>query len=146
MDSMLVVHCGKWLLAEFLRLAFLRFAWATSEAELAELIEQLVQLEHSLVHELDGTPLVLATDISAGEEVLVLLFWSPNNRLSRGEIRQFATGQTARNVTTAISRLLKSKEIRVAGDSEVALTPTGQKRLIETIVPRLRRTHASALN
>jgi hypothetical protein len=96
------------------------------------------------VHELDGKPLVLAKDISAPDEVLVLLFWAPNNRLKRGEIRQFATGQTPQNVALAISRLLKSKEIRSTGDGEVALTPTGQKRLIEAIVPRLTPTHSPA--
>jgi hypothetical protein len=144
MDSMLVVHCGKWLLAEFLGLAFLRYSWAASENELAELIEQLVQLEHSLVHEIDGKPLVLAKGISALDEVLILLFWEPNNRLTRGEIRQFASGQAPQNIALAITRLLKSKEIRASGDSEIALTPNGQKRIIEAILPRLALAHSRA--
>jgi hypothetical protein len=78
MDAMLVVHAGKWLLAEVLRLA-----WNKDRTVVAAVIEQLVQLETALVHELDGRPLVLAKDVSAPEEVLLLLFHAPNNRLSR---------------------------------------------------------------
>lgn len=132
MDSMLVIHAGKWLLAELLRLA-----WNQDRAVLAEVIAQLVQLEHSLVHELDGRPLVLARDISAPEEVLVLLYWAPGNRLPRTQLRCYATNQRPQNVSTAISRLIRDKDIRVTDGDAVALTPNGQKRLIEEILPKL---------
>ncbi|HYE74042.1 MAG TPA: hypothetical protein VEF04_11960, partial [Blastocatellia bacterium] len=82
MDSMLVIHMGKWIIAEFLRLA-----WNQDRQVIAEVIAQLVQLEHSLIHELDGKPLVLAKGISAPEEILLLLFDAPNNRLSRSELK-----------------------------------------------------------
>ena len=64
MDAMLVLHAGKWILAELLRLA-----WNSDRDTVAEVIAQLVQLEHSLVHELDGKPLVLARGISAPDEI-----------------------------------------------------------------------------
>ncbi len=65
MDSMLVLHVGKWILAEFLRLA-----WQQDQRTIGEVISQLVQLEHSLVHELDGKPMVLSKTISTPEEIL----------------------------------------------------------------------------
>ena len=83
MDSMLVIHNSKWLLAEFLRLA-----WKKDEQVVAETISQIVQLEHSLIHELNGRPLVLVKDIAAPEEILLLLYNAANNQLSREEIKR----------------------------------------------------------
>jgi hypothetical protein len=129
MDSMLVMHMGKWIIAEFLRLV-----WNQDRQVIAEVIAQLVQLEHSLIHELDGKPLVLARGISAPEEILLLLFNAPNNRLSRSELKMLAA-QKPTNINTAVSRLIKDKEIRAIGE-EVAITPSGQKRVVEEIIPK----------
>jgi hypothetical protein len=131
MDSMLVLHGSKWLLAEFLRLA-----WNKDLAVLAEVISQLVQLEHSLIHELDGKPLVLAKGIPAPEEVLLLLYWAPGNRLSRGELRTYASNHRPQNVALAITRLINTKDIRSASNSELALTPNGQLRIHQVILPK----------
>lgn len=130
MDSMLVLHAGKWILAEFLRLA-----WKKDLETVAAVIAQLVQLEHSLIHELDGKPMVLATGISAPEEILLLLFHAPENRLTRAELREHAR-QRPQNVNVAVSRLIKEKVIRPTEDGEVALTPLGQKRVTEQVLPK----------
>lgn len=130
-DAMLVLHAGKWLFAELLRLT-----WNTDRRVVGEVIAQLAQLETSLVHELDGRPLVLARGISAPEEVLLLVSHAPNNRLSRAEIRELAPNQRPQTISTAISRLVSSKELRDAGNGDVALTPLGQKRLREEVLPK----------
>src|SRR5262249_47392377 len=104
MDSMLVLHAGKWLLAEFLRLA-----WNSASDIIADVIAQLVQLEHSMIHELDGKPLVLAKNVSAPDEILLLLNHAPNNRLDRSALREQAANQRQENINTAISRLIISK-------------------------------------
>ncbi len=131
MDAMLVLHSCKWMFAEFLRLA-----WNKDRKVIAETIEQIVQLQHSIIHELDGKPLVLATNLTAPEEILLLLFHAPNNRLTRAELREQAADQKPSNVNTALSRLITQKQIRPVGDSEVALTPIGQKKIIEEIMPK----------
>lgn len=130
MDSMLVIHAGKWILAEFLRIA-----WKKDRETIAAVIEQLVQLEHSLIHELDGKPMVLAKGISAPEEILLLLFHAPGNCLTRSDLRDHAR-QKPQNVDVAVSRLLKAKDIRTASDGTVSLTPLGQKRVLEAIMPK----------
>jgi hypothetical protein len=132
MDSMLILHAGKWILAEFLRLA-----WNRDRNEVAQVIAQIVQLEHSLIHELDGKPLVLAKEISAPEEVLLLLHHASTNRLSRSEIREYAANQKPSTINMALTRLIQGKEIRPVGEGEVALTPLGKKRVIENILPKL---------
>jgi hypothetical protein len=133
MDSMLVVHAAKWILAEILRLA-----WNKDRDVVAGVIEQLVQLEISLVHDLDGKPLVLVRGISAPEEVLLLLYHSSNNRLTRAELREYAANQKVATVNMAITRLIKDKDVRAMGPTEVAITSKGQKRVLELIVPKWR--------
>lgn len=132
MDSMLVLHSGKWMLAELLRLALKK-----DRETVGEIIEQLVQLEHSLIHELDGKPLVMVKKISAPHEVLVLLHHAVSNRLTRSQLREYATGQSSQNVNVAISRLIAEKDIRPVDDDVVTLTPKGQQRVITEIMPLL---------
>lgn len=131
MDSMFVLHAGKWILAEFLRLA-----WKQDRTVIGEVISQLVQLEHALVHELDGNPMVLAKTISTGEEILLLLNHAPSNRLSRLEIGKYVVNRTPQAVSKAISRLLTVKEVRMASNGEIALTPIGQQRVFDQILPK----------
>ena len=134
MDSMLMVHAGKWIFAEFLRLA-----WKQDKAVIAETISQIVQLEYSLIHELDGIPLVLESTVSAPEEILLLLNHAEGHKLSKEELTQQAKNNTSTSLTVAFSRLLKSNEIRsTSTPGEVALTPKGQKRVIERIIPALK--------
>jgi len=126
MDSTLVVHVGKWMLAELLRIA-----WNQDRQLVGEIISQIVQLEHSLIHELEGKPLVLSTSFSTPEEVLFLLNHAPSNRLSRTEIRESASNRKASAVNMAITRLIQSREVRVTSNGEIALTPLGQRRVME---------------
>jgi hypothetical protein len=132
MDAMLILHGGKWMLAELLRLA-----WNQDRELVAQVIAQLVQVEHSLIHELDGKPLVLAKGISAPEEILLLLHHASSNRLTRLELRQYATNQKPQTLSVAISRLIRDKDIRTGSDGDIALTPNGKKRVMEEILPRL---------
>lgn len=131
MDSMMVLHVGKWLFAEFLRIA-----WNQDRTVIAEAIERIVQLEHSLIHELDGVPLVLAVGIPAQEEVLLLLNHAPEKRLSRSTLRAQAANQKAATINAALLRLTKLKEVRPAGSDEIAITPKGQIRVIKEIAPK----------
>ena len=119
MDSMLMVHAGKWIFAEFLRLA-----WNQDKAVIAETIAQIVQLEYSLIHELDGVPLVLESTVSAPEEILLLLNHAEGHKLSKEELSQQAKNNTTTSLTVAFSRLLKSNEIRSTG----ALAPQAKLR------------------
>jgi hypothetical protein len=131
LDSVLVLHLGKWLFSEFLRLA-----WNKDRQIIAETIQRIVRLEHSLIHELDGKPLVLATNVTAKEEILLQLNHATGNCLSRNAIRDLVHQKPA-NISVAISRMLKDKEVRTADNGDIALTPIGQKRIFEEIIPKL---------
>jgi hypothetical protein len=131
MDSMLILHVGKWMFAEFLRLA-----WTADKQIIADSIAQIVQLQHTLIHELDGKPLVLASGISAADEILLLLNHAASNRLSRASIRQYAPLQKAPTLNAAITRLIANREVRQEDNGEVALTPRGQNRVMNEVIPK----------
>lgn len=132
MDSMYVVHAGKWILAELLRLALKQ-----DVNQVAGIIEELVQMEYSLVHELDGKPLVLATNITAGEEVLLLLHHASGNRESKADLIHNARNQKPATVRRAITTLSASREVRIADNGDVVLTPVGLARVREKIIPKI---------
>jgi hypothetical protein len=131
MDSMLILHVGKWIFAEFLRLA-----WTADKQVIAATIAQIVQLQHTLIHELDGKPLVLTRGIPAADEILLLLNHAPGNRLSRTVIRQYAPLQKAPTLNAAIAKLITNREIREEDNGELALTPGGQYRVMHNVIPK----------
>ena len=134
MDSVLMLHAGKWMFAEFLRLA-----WNKDRKIIAETIADIIQLQHPVIHEVDGTPLVLDNTVSAPEEVLMLLSHADGHKLQKDELTKQAKNNTDSSVGVAISRLTKSNEIRSTGTpGELALTPKGQKRVIEKIIPKIK--------
>jgi hypothetical protein len=131
MDSVMVLHVGKWLVSEFLRIA-----WNQDRQVIAETIDRIVQLEHSLIHERDGKPLVVANGIPAPDEVLLLLNHATGNRLSRNAIREQAANQKSATVNAAIGRLIRTRDIRPLDGDDVALTPRGQVRILKEIIPK----------
>jgi hypothetical protein len=140
MDAMLVLHAGKWLFAELLRLA-----WNGDRKVVGEVIEQLVQLEHSIIHEMENKQLVQVEGINASDEVLVLLNHAPNHRLARAELRDRAYLQKPDTVKAAINRLIKQRDVRpLDGNIEVALTSKGQQRVREEVLPKVSRARDAA--
>jgi hypothetical protein len=130
-DASLIVMNVKWMFAEFLRLA-----WNSDRNKVAAIIEAITQLEHPLVHELDGKPLVLSTNLSTAEEVLVLLSRSAGGQLTRDELKSYVKS-TPNAVSTAIYRLTSSREVRVSDAGEIVITPPGERRVREVIIPKL---------
>ena len=134
MDSMLILHLGKWILADFLRLA-----WTKDKGTIADTVAQIVRFEYPLIHELDGMPLVLHHNVSASVEILLLLNHAEGNKLARGELLRQAKNNTDGALKVALTRLFKVNDIRnTAVSGEVSLTPAGRKRVIEKIIPSLK--------
>jgi hypothetical protein len=131
LDATLIVANVKWMFAEFLRLA-----WKKDRTEVVAIIESILQLEHPLIHELDGQPLVLTNLLNTSEEVLVLLQHSLSGRLTRSELRQ-SIHRDQSTISKAISRLSSNKELRISSTGEVVITPLGKKRVYEDIIPKL---------
>ena len=133
MDSMFMSYAVKWLFGELLILA-----WKGDRAQVVQVIESIVQLEHPLVHELDGRPQVQVAGISAPDEILLLLNNAPGGRLSRAELGAYAHHKP-NNISMAISRLASPNQRRLRLDEHgnLALTPLGQEYVRTTLMPKL---------
>lgn len=129
-DATLIIASVNWIFAEFLRLV-----WNSDRSQVAAIIEAIVQLEHPLVYELDGKPIILSTALGVPEQILLLLNRAPGGRLTRDELRSFIDVAPS-VVSTSITRLTASKEIGIANTGDVAVTPIGQKRVREVIIPK----------
>lgn len=131
LDAMLVIANVKWMFAEFLRLA-----WNKDRNEVASIIEAIIQLEHPLIHEVDGQPLVLTTVLNTAEEMLVLLQHSLNGSLTRSELKQ-AVHKDPSTISKAINRLDDEKKLRFNTAGDILITPLGRKQVYEEILPKL---------
>jgi len=131
LDAMLVVANVKWMFAEFLRLA-----WKKDRSEIAVTIESIIQLEHPLIHELDGQPLLLTTSLSGAEEILVLLQHSLDGSRPKIELKQ-AIRKDASTFSRAMSRLTDERKVRLNTTGNVVITPLGRKQVYEDILPKL---------
>jgi hypothetical protein len=131
LDATLIMANVKWLFAEFLRLT-----WKKDRNEVVAIIEAIVQLEHPLIHELDGKPLVLSSELSAPEELLMLLQHSSGGCYTRDELKQYAHASPAA-VNTALSRLSDNRQVRISEKGDVVITSLGEERVREEILPKL---------
>lgn len=131
LDATLIIATVKWMFAEFLRLV-----WKKDRNEVVTIIEAIVQLEHPLIHELDGKPLVLSSELSAPEEILMLLQHSSGGRYMREELKQYVHASPTA-INTALSRLSDSRQIRISDKGDVVITPLGEERIRESILPKL---------
>lgn len=122
MDSMLMVHDGKWILAEFLRLA-----WTKDKTLISRPSRRSSNWNFSLIHELEGVPLVLDEKVSAPVEILLLLNHADGHKITRDQVTAQCKNNTAAAVSTAITRLMKANDIRSTPTAgEIALTPKGR--------------------
>lgn len=131
LDATLIMATVKWMFGEFLRLA-----WNKDRNEVVALIESIVQLEHPLIHEWAGQPLVLSDALTASEEILVLLQHSQSGSYTKGELKQYIYKDPS-TVSNAISRLRANKEVRVNNAGDVVITPLGTNHVHDTIMPKL---------
>jgi hypothetical protein len=57
-------------------------------------------------------------------------------RLTRADLCSYAATQKRQTVQTAITRLIKEKDVRPTENGEVAITPAGQRRVMEVVLPK----------
>jgi hypothetical protein len=139
MDAALIVGTVKWLFGEFLRLA-----QKFDRKEVVALIESIIQLEHPLIHELDGQPQVMHTGLSIGEEALLLLRHSPQGRATKDQLRKWIPKSNPQSINMAVLRLMDARQVRLTEDGEVSIDPLGQKRVSEEILPKIATDNASS--
>lgn len=133
MDSKFVIEGVRWTMNEMLRVF-----WNGDREHVAKAIRELLQFDVPCVGVFDDIVLVQRTDLSAEEEVLVLLHYAGEGGFSRFELGQFAK-RPASSLTEAIKKLLSTthRQIVQLSSGNYRLTDLGSRRVREQLADKL---------
>lgn len=134
MDSRAIIENVRWAFAETLRIF-----WKGSDREqVAKAIRELLQFDVPCIGRFEDVIMVQRTDLSAEEELLVLLHYAGEQGFSRSELGSYAM-VSASSVTTALSRLADPahREITQLPNKKYRLTDLGSKRIREQMPDKL---------
>jgi hypothetical protein len=134
MDSKVIVDMVRWCFAETLRLF-----WAGSDREqVAKAIRELLQFDVPAIGRFEEIIMVQRTDLSAEEELLVLLHYAGEQGFTRGELGKYARFSPAA-VTGALKKLVSPavREVIELGSRRFRLTDLGAKRVREKLPDKL---------
>jgi hypothetical protein len=133
MDSRLVLEGVRWLFAEALRVW-----WKDDREKVATAIRELIQFDVPAVGKFEDVLMVQRTDLTATEEILVLLHYGGEKGFNRKELGQYAI-QSADRVTRAIQQLTSSESRQVVklGSGNFRLTDVGSKFVRERLSEKL---------
>ena len=118
-DSTFVVASCNWILSEFLRI-FLE----KEHNEVLEIINGLSKVHLPLVEEISGELVVLRPEMTAKEQILILLFHKYPEFVSKKELKRWVKGKSQSRVNCALSELKKGSLI-VEINGELKLTARG---------------------
>ncbi len=132
MDSTLVVGLSRWIISEILRIF-----WSKDRDEIAKVIREITRYKVPSVLVMDGRHLVLRTDCTVAEEILLLL----HNTGEAGMTRQMI-GKSVPKAPAAVSKAIKklgiAREILHKSNDRYVLTPKGAKSVREKLSGKLR--------
>lgn len=133
MDAKLVVECTRWLMNETLR-----YFWSGDREEVAKTIRELLQFDVPAVGIFDDIVLVQRVDLTAVEEILVLLHYSGDEGLSRKSLGKYAHISPA-SVTTSIQKLVSSncRQAVQLSNGNYRLTDLGSKQIRDELSHKL---------
>ncbi len=133
MDSTLIMSLSRWTMSEVLRVF-----WTGPSVDIAQVVREIVRFEVPAILVIDNKPLVLRTDCTVEEEILLLLHNSGEKGMTRTLIGQ-SVPKSAPQVTTALQKLASpsTRQAVKRADGTYILTPNGVKRVLEELGDKL---------
>jgi hypothetical protein len=134
MDSRAITENVRWAFAETLRIF-----WKGSDREqVAKVIRELLQFDVPCIGKFEDVIMVQRTDLSAEEEVLVLLHYAGEQGFSRTELGKYAMVSPA-SVTGALGKLTAQdlRQVTQLPSKRYRLTDLGSKRIREEMSDKL---------
>ena len=120
MDSKVIIEMVRWAFADTLR----RFWSGVDREQVAKAVRELLSFDVPCIGKFEEVIMVQRTDLSAEQELLVLLHYAGEQGFSRTELGKYAMVSKA-SVTTALQKLI-SPDIR-----EVVQLLSGKYRLTD---------------
>jgi hypothetical protein len=116
----------------------LRIFWRGNREAVAKAIRELLQFDVPVVGVFGDAILVQRTDLSAEEELLILLHYAGDEGFSRTALGRIAKFSAPR-VTEALQKLVAatSRQVIQLSNGNYRLTDLGSKRIRETLAYKL---------
>ena len=133
LDSTLVLSLSRWVMSDLLRIF-----WKGAPSAVARSIREIIRYPVPAVFEVDDRSLVLRTDCSTQEEILLLLHNAGETGLNRTEI-----GKAAMRPDSTVTNVLKTlcsptkRQVVKRSDGQYLLTPNGTKRVQDELSEKL---------
>lgn len=133
MDSKFMIESVRWCFNETLRIF-----WSGNREAVAKSIREILQFDVPCIGNFENVLLVQRTDLTAEEEVLVLLHYAGEVGFSRSEVGRHARFSSS-TITGALQKLV-APSMR-----QIVLLPTGKYRLTDLGSRRIREHLADKL-
>jgi hypothetical protein len=134
MDSRLVAEMVRWCMNESLRL------FGTGDREdVARVVRELLRFEVPCIGKFGGVLLVQRTDLTAEEEVLVLLLYAGEAGYSRTDLGRHVK-RPAPSITGALQKLVEARQVVPLPGKVYCLSDLGAKRVREELAGKLLAT------
>lgn len=118
MDATFILYTVKWVLAELIRLGA-----NTDPAEAQAALDSVIERRLSLIWKHGNVTRILRTDLSAREQVLVLLY--DRSPQSEQDLRAITEYKSPANFRLMLKRLHSSRLVEFSPNGPVTLTPAG---------------------
>ncbi len=134
MDSKVIVEMVRWSFAETLRI----FWSGTDREQVAKAIRELLTFDVPCIGKFEEVIMVQRTDLTAEEEVLVLLHYAGEQGFTRTEVGKYAMVSPA-SVTTALQKLTSPdvRQVIQLASGKYRLNDLGSKRIREKLPDKL---------
>lgn len=133
MDSKLLIECVRWCMNETLRVF-----WQGDREIVAKSIRELLQFDVPCIGVFEDILLVQRTDLTAEEEILVLLHYAGESGFSRNELGRHSM-YAAPTITNTLKKLASSecRQVVLLTSGRYRLTDLGSKRIREQLADKL---------
>ncbi|QDL99716.1 hypothetical protein FLL57_21440 [Rhodopseudomonas palustris] len=133
MDSKLVIELVRWVMNEMLRLF-----WRGDREVAAKAIRELLQFDVPAVGVFEDKILVQRTDLTADEEILIILHYGGEHGFSRSKIGQ-AAQLSPPSVTKSLQKLSAPdcRQVIQLSNGNYRLTDLGSRRIRENLASKL---------
>lgn len=134
MDSKVIIEMVRWAFADTLR----KFWSGVDREQVAKAVRELLSFDVPCIGKFEDVIMVQRTDLSAEQELLVLLHYAGEQGFSRTELGKYAMVSKA-SVTTALQKLISPdiREVVQLLSGKYRLTDLGSKRIREKMPDKL---------
>jgi hypothetical protein len=132
MDGTLVINCCKWILAELFRMES-----QISIEEAQRIINNLVEKELPMIQDFGGFEVILNTQLTARDRILVLLYNRGEKGATRAELSSRLPPKMRNQLGTQLSRLQHDRSFIHRDENRIYITRSGEKFTEDNILPKV---------